>query len=429
MEDTGKNVFLTGQAGTGKSTLLEYFRAQTKKNIVVLAPTGVAAVNVKGQTIHSFFGFKPNVTLSKVKKIEKTDLYTNLDTIVIDEISMVRADLLDCVDKFLRLNGRYKGRPFGACQMIFIGDLYQLPPVVTSAEEHLFRTHYATPYFFSANVFDREQRLISDASEFTMEYLELEKIYRQKDNTFIKLLNSVRNNTVQPLELAAINGRYRPGAYKMDGKNLTVCLTTTNDMAARYNVEALSRLGGDAHEYTGKIEGRFDDGALPTEKVLRFKIGSQVMMLNNESMGRWFNGTIGRVTAILKDSKGPDRVMIELPDGETVDVAPHKWDLYKFFYDQSAGLIESESAGSFTQYPFKLAWAITIHKSQGKTFDNVVIDIGRGTFSSGQLYVALSRCTSLEGVVLKTPISPRNIWVDERIVKFADLCRPGQVQS
>ncbi len=423
MENTRENIFLTGQAGTGKSTLLEYFRSQTKKNIVVLAPTGVAAVNVKGQTIHSFFGFKPNVTLSKVRRLDKAAVYENLETIVIDEVSMVRADLLDYVDKFLRLNGRYRGRPFGGCQMIFIGDLYQLPPVVTTNEEQLFNSMYQTPYFFSARVFDREQRLISDASEFKLTYVELDKIYRQKDNTFIQLLNAVRNNTVTPAELQALNARYLPGAYKVDHENLTVCLTTTNDMAAKYNSSALAQLAGDYHEFEGKTEGRFAESALPTEMVLRFKTGSQVMMLNNDQAGRWYNGTIGRVKSVAMDPAGPNRVMVELPDGKVIEVIPHRWDMYKFVYDKSAGQIEAESAGSFSQYPFKLAWAITIHKSQGKTFDNVVIDIGRGTFTSGQLYVALSRCTSLDGVVLKTPISLRNIWVDERIIAYKETTK------
>ena len=422
MEETNKNVFITGKAGTGKSTLLQYFRNTTKKNIAVLALTGVAAVNVKGQTIHSFFGFKPDITPDIVKEIKPIDktIYKRIDAIVIDEISMVRADLLDCIDVFLRLYGKKKSLPFGGIQMIFIGDLYQLPPVVTSREKHFFIGHYKSPYFFDA---------IAIEAGFEMEFIELSKVYRQRDEGFLRLLNAIRNNTASDIDLEDINSRYIPD-FKEADSDFYIYLTTTNDIASAINNERLSMINGKVYSYNGSLKGDFDIKSLPTSMEISFKIGAQVMLLNNDSMGRWINGTIGRVLDIEKGIKGePDIIWVELPDGEKVDVMPYRWEMYEFHYDKKSGIVISDVVGTFTQYPLKLAWAVTIHKSQGMTFDRVIIDIGRGTFSHGQLYVALSRCTTLNGIVLKRPIAKKHIFMDRRVVDFVTKYQYKQAQK
>ncbi len=442
MEQSAKNVFVTGRAGTGKSTLLKYFREHTRKNIVVLAPTGVAAVNISGQTIHSFFRFKPDITLGKIKKITfsslKENIYRQLDAIVIDEISMVRADLLDCVDRFLRLNGKEKYRPFGGIQLIFIGDLYQLPPVTTDAEKTIFSEHYTSPYFFSAHVLAPPQHQLLPAGEpFAMEMIELEKIYRQRDEQFIALLNSIRNNTAGVAEFALLQTRQLPN-FHPGRDDFFIHLTTTNAMAKALNDERLHFLKTKLWTFVGQRRGDFDDKYLPTDSVLTLKPGAQVMMLNNDSRGRWINGTIGQLLAVREknpedNSLSEDEVgatvsappaseeavlVVELENGNTVEVSRYRWDIYEFSYDQKTRRIESDSVGSFTQYPLKLAWAVTIHKSQGKTFEKVIVDIGRGTFSPGQLYVALSRATTLEGLVLKQPVKKQHIWLDRRVVQF-----------
>ncbi|MBI2436436.1 MAG: AAA family ATPase [Candidatus Magasanikbacteria bacterium] len=421
MNNTNKNLFITGRAGTGKSTLLTYFREHTKKKIVVLAPTGVAAVNIAGQTIHSFFKFKPDITLQKVSKVTKDDatknsIYKRLDAIVIDEISMVRADLLDCVDKFMRLNGKDKTLPFGGTQMIFIGDLYQLPPVLTSQDKSAFAKYYASPYFFSAHIFSPQKKLLSDTGEFNMEFIELEKIYRQKDDVFIGVLNAIRNNSITEVDIARVNARLNP-SYESKPENFEIYLTTTNQMASGINEKELAKLRTKLWTFRGQITGKFDQKILPTDELLNVKVGSQIMLLNNDKQGRWINGTIGKIESIEKD-EGVHIVWVELPDGTVEAVTQYTWDMYAFRYNSARGHIESKTVGSFTQFPFKLAWAVTIHKAQGKTFERVILDIGNGTFAPGQLYVALSRCTSLEGLTLKRKISKRNVWMDWNVVKF-----------
>jgi ATP-dependent DNA helicase PIF1 len=414
MENTGRHVFITGKAGTGKSTLLNYFRKVTRKRIAVLAPTGVAALNVQGQTIHSFCGFRPDISLDKVKKKTQKDkdrpsIYKKLDTIIIDEISMVRADLLDCVEKFLRLNGPQPKKHFGGIQMIFIGDLYQLPPVVTTAEKNIFRLQYDSPYFFSSQIFMDPK--------FKMEFVELEKIYRQTEEDFIALLNAIRNRSTTDADIVHLNRNCLPDFIPPE-EDLYLYLTSTNDQAFRQNQEKLKRLSGKGYTYQGLIEGDFDKSAFPTDQVLELKAGSQVMLLNNDPLGRWVNGSIGKVSKIVHQTGEEDVIRVELPGNLTVPVTPYTWKIFRFAFDEKAGKIYSEPVGSFTQYPLKLAWAITIHKSQGKTFDRVVIDIGRGTFAHGQVYVALSRCTSLQGIVLRQPIRKQHILMDWRVVQF-----------
>jgi len=412
MDSGVRNVFITGRAGTGKSTLLNFFKQTGKRPAVVLAPTGVAAVNVSGQTIHSFFGFKPDITLAKVSKLrvypDKQNFYRQLKTIIIDEISMVRADLLDCVDKFLRLHGPIKHLPFGGVQMIFIGDLYQLSPVVTSREKDLFSGRpYVTPYFFSANVFSQ--------SDFTMEFIELEKVYRQKDEQFLRLLNSVRNKTATRGDLAWLNERCQPD-FQPATNDFYITLTATNDQADSINEQELGKLTTKLYSFSAEIKGDFGQEYFPTAEVLRLKTGAQVMMLNNDAAGRWINGTVGRLTAVKKDDDGADYLTVKLENGATVEVTPHTWDIFKYFFKGKE--IQSETVGSFRQFPARLAFAVTIHKSQGKTFSKVVIDLGRGAFAHGQTYVALSRCVSFEGLVLKKPIKPSDLRLDWPVVKF-----------
>lgn len=412
MENTSRHVFITGRAGTGKSTLLEYFRANTKKRIAVLAPTGVAALNVRGQTIHSFFMFKPSVTPEAVKRTPKLgknarELYRELDAIVIDEVSMVRADLLDCIDLFLRINGKKKKEPFGGVQMIFIGDLYQLPPVVKGKDREIFQDKYPSPYFFDALSF----------RELELEFVELEKIYRQRDERFIALLNTIRNNTVKDEHLALLNTRCKPD-FHTDPDEFYVYLTPTNSMAEDINLRQLSAIKGEPVTLEGYLYGDLTEDSLPTESLLTLKEGAQVMLVNNDPAGQWVNGSIGRVIGFDYDGKEIKTIGVELSSGEVVEVNRYRWELYEYYYDKERKSVESRVTGSFTQFPLKLAWAVTIHKSQGKTFDRVVIDIGKGAFAPGQVYVALTRCTSLEGIVLKRPIEKKHIFVDRRIVKF-----------
>lgn len=403
LENTNKSVFITGKAGTGKSTLLQYFRDITKKNIVVLATTGVAAVNIQGQTLHSFFKFGPDITIDKIEKLDDNRIYKIVDTIIIDEVSMLRADVMDCVDYFLRLNCK-KSKPFGGKQMVFIGDLYQLPPVVKSSEKEIFSDKYETPYFFSADVF----------KDFEFEFIELEKIYRQTDQEFINLLNSIRNNTITEEQLNLINQRYNPDFVPSDNE-IYIYLTPYNKNAQKINEEHLKDLKGQAYKFRAEIVGDFDKNSYPTDEVLILKKGAQIMLLNNDPKKRWVNGSVGVVKKIDKEN---EIIIVELLNGKQVTIEKYKWDIFQYYYDKSHDKINTEIIGSFIQFPIKLAWAITIHKSQGKTFDKVIIDLDKGTFSPGQVYVALSRCTSLDGIVLKQKIKKSNIFIDNRIIKF-----------
>ncbi|MBN2109213.1 MAG: AAA family ATPase [Deltaproteobacteria bacterium] len=404
--ESGCDVFITGKAGTGKSTFLAWLRDTTAKSLAVLAPTGVAALNVQGQTIHSFFRFMPGITVEDAKKraadIKNDTFYKHIKTIVIDEVSMVRADLLDCIDVFLRTVLKKK-QPFGGVQMIFIGDLYQLPPVVSSHDREHFKAAYDSPYFFSSQVMT--------GGDFKLEFVELEKIYRQKDERFIDILNAVRRNEVTEDVVAALNERVT--SPEEDCATGCIHLTTTNEAAGRVNEEMLGRLKKKAHSFTAQVRGDFDLKQAPADAELRLKEGAQVMMLTNNSDGLWVNGTIGRVEHI--DNAGVD---VRLPDGDIVPVDPYKWTLYRYVYDKEKKSLSQESIGTFTQYPLALAWAVTIHKSQGKTFDRVVVDFGRGTFAHGQAYVALSRCRTLEGMTLRQPLKKSHIIMDWRVIKF-----------
>ena len=397
-----KNLRLTGRAGTGKSTLLRHFRDNTKKDVVVLAPTGVAAVNIEGQTIHSFFGFKPGIVPEAVRAVKRNGVYQSVETIVIDEISMVRADLLDCVDRFMRLNGRKKKEPFGGAQLVMIGDLYQIPPIVTPEERDRFAGKYPSPYFFSSDAF----------KDLPIEFVELEKVFRQKDDAFVALLNAVRNGVLTEKILNAFNSRVEPSFEPASGE-FCICLTTTNAGADEVNARRLAGLKGPSKRFRGEVSGDFGEKLLPVPEVLDLKKGAQVMMAKNDPEGRWVNGTVGRVTGFRGGT-----VLVELTGGETAGVEPVQWDNYAFDFNPSTKRVESESVGSYTQIPLRLAWAVTIHKAQGKTFERVMVDFGRGTFAGGQAYVALSRCTTLDGLHLKRPLRKSDIRLDWRIVKF-----------
>ncbi len=437
-EETNQNIFLTGEAGTGKSTLLQYFKYTTKKNVVVLAPTGVAAVNVGGQTIHSFCGFGPDITLSKVKKLApwggKKQLLQKLNTIIIDEISMVRADLLDCLDKFLRQNGPTYLMPFGGIQMIFIGDLYQLPPVEKdfSGGQGLI-SEYNSPYFFDARSFKKAN----------FAFAELKQVYRQKDQVFLEILNAIRNNTASSEHLTILNQRSQTAGVKFTFERFAVYLTTTNARANQVNNFFLDRIKAEEFSFKGSAYGKFEDKTLPNDLLLRVKTGAQVMMLNNDQRKRWVNGTMGKIIGFAKTDnedddnnnefnegegllqhveetmqKKKDTIIVELETGETVHVYPHTWEMFQFVLDKDTQKIDAKTVGTYTQYPLKLAWALTIHKAQGKTFDKVCVDLATGTFAHGQLYVALSRCRTLEGLILRQPVQPKDVLLDQRVVNF-----------
>lgn len=406
-----QSLFVTGKAGTGKSTLLEYFRQRTKKNVAVLAPTGVAALNVNGQTIHSFFLIPPNITPQQVLEHKLTKkrvkLIQSLNMIIIDEASMLRADLLDCIDVSLRHYRNQEDVPFGGVQMVFIGDLYQLPPVVAGDyERELFRTHYGSPYFFSAKCLEG----------IDMKLMELQKIYRQKDDEFISLLNKIRDNSVNMEDLEVLNNRYDPYFDDDALRDFVITLTTTNAAADEKNMRELEKLKEEKESFFGEIDGDFKKRNLPTHMELDLKVGAQVMLLSNDPMGRWVNGSIGKIISIeFDDIVGEDLLVVDIEGEKTVEIKRHTWNIHKYVYNEETSQLDTEVVGSFTQFPLRLAWAITIHKSQGKTFENIVIDIGRGTFAHGQIYVALSRCTSFEGIVLKKQIEKRHIWMDRRV--------------
>lgn len=410
MQDGKTHLFITGKAGTGKSTLLKLFCQQAKYKPVVLAPTGVAALNVGGQTIHSFFRFGIDTTLQKIRsrkyRAAASKLFRKLRTLVIDEVSMLRADLMDCVDAVLRSYGPRPGQPFGGVQMIFIGDLYQLPPVVTADEQAIFRELYASPYFFSAEAI----------RELPLEIIELEHVYRQKDQRFVELLNRVRNNDVRPEDLALLNTRLTTET-KPKHKSLAITLTSTNKQADAINEAQLAALKGKIYHSEATTIGDFGREYHPTATELRFKVGAQIMMLNNDSDGLWVNGSIGVIESVEPGDDDAPVLMVRLQDGGgLVPVQRHQWKVYRFGLEGQE--IQAEPAGTFEQFPFRLAWAVTIHKSQGKTFEQVIIDIGSGTFAAGQLYVALSRCTSLNGITLKAPVKAQHIRTDYRISEF-----------
>lgn len=414
MENSQQHLFITGRAGTGKSTLLRHFRSTTQKKVVVLAPTGLAAINVRGQTIHSFFGFPPHPVSSshiRRRREKERELFENLDTIIIDEASMVRADILDAIDYFMRINGRHRTTPFGGVQMIFIGDLFQLPPVISSdIEKQLFNFLYDTPYFFSSH----------SLMSAELVFVELTRVFRQTDRRFLDLLEAIRTKELDHETLDYINHFcYKKHFTPPDGQYY-ITLTATNFTAEQINRNELNKINTPAFTFKGDTTGEFNrqKHSLPNEELLTFKEGAQVMFVRNDQWHRWVNGTLGRIQYV--DS---EIVCVEV-QGEHGAVV-HKveqatWEIVRYAYNEQERKIDTEVIGTFNQLPLKLAWAITIHKSQGQTFSNLVIDLGRGAFAPGQAYVAFSRCTTLGGIVLKKPLYYNDVIVDNRIIDFSN---------
>lgn len=412
--NTNKNIFLTGKAGTGKTTFLQQLKQEPVKRMAVVAPTGVAAINAGGMTIHSFFQlpfglFLPEYAQDAARKRnfrqEKIRLLQSLDLLVIDEISMVRADLLDAVDDVLR---RYKDRqrPFGGVQLLMIGDLHQLPPVVKDDEWELLRTHYDTPYFFSSRALQQTDPVA----------IELKHIYRQSDRLFIELLNKVRDNKLDEEVLEKLNSRYVPD-FEANAKEAYITLTSHNASAQTINAENLANIAGDIHRFRAEIKGDFPTHAYPTEETLELKIGAQVMFVKNDISRekRYYNGKIGQIAKINDDT-----IYVKCPDDEDViPVIPVEWTNVKYTLDEKTKEVSEDVIGSFLQYPLRLAWAITIHKSQGLTFERAIID-AQSAFAHGQVYVALSRCKSFEGIVLRSPIIYSSVKTDTKVKNYTE---------
>ena len=418
---TRQSVFLTGKAGTGKSTFLKYICNHTKKKYVVLAPTGIAAINAGGVTLHSFFKLPfrpmlpddPDLSLSHGRIFEffkypkeKRKIIAEVDLIIIDEISMVRADIIDCVDRILRVYSGNMRLPFGGKQLLFVGDVFQLEPVVPSDQKEILSLFYASPFFFSARVF----------KDINLVPIELQKVYRQTDSVFINILDRIRNNAARKQELDTLNGRYFP-SFEPQNEDMYITLATRRDQVDFINEKKLAELPGEEYVSVGKIEGDFPESSLPTQLNLSIKEQAQVIFIDNDYERRWVNGTIGMVSGI--DENGNVYVLLE--SGVEHLVEPTSWRNYKYKYNEKEKRIEEEIVGTFEQLPIRLAWAITVHKSQGLTFSRVVVNLTGGVFAGGQTYVALSRCTSLEGLVLKSKISSRDIFIRKEIVEFSQI--------
>jgi ATP-dependent exoDNAse (exonuclease V) alpha subunit len=417
-------VFITGRAGTGKSTLLKYFVDQCKKRTPVLAPTGVAALNVGGETIHRFFKIPPSVDLATAKmeaeNRKKPDIYRQIDSIIIDEISMVRADLFDAMDLFLQVIRQDK-RPFGGVRIIGIGDLYQLPPVVTTYDKGHFDQKYKTPYFFSSLAYNNLRVLDQ------IDYAELSKIYRQSDAEFIELLNAIRNREISDTQLAQINSRIIKG----DAPEDSILLTPTNEAADYINHKKLVELKSKIYLFEGSVQGNFKEKDAPTEVNLSLKVGARVMCVANDLKGQYVNGSLGWVVDIGGVDGGSPSVTVQLDDViEPVKIEPYIWTLHRSKYNKRTRELTQEEIGSFKQIPLRLAWAVTIHKSQGKTFNKVTLDLGRGAFAAGQIYVALSRCRDFEGLSLIKPVTLPQLKPNINVADFFDniLGQPADIE-
>ena len=431
VNNTSRSIFLTGKAGTGKTTFLKYIRAHTSKSTVVVAPTGVAAINAGGVTMHSFFqlpfgpfipgtyrsnnpdtaaggAYETTDRHSLFKNIrfsaDKRELLQELELLIIDEISMVRCDMLDAMDIILRHFRKQLHLPFGGVQVLYIGDMYQLPPVINNNEWEILSQYYESPFFFSAKVL----------AEAPPTYIELKKIYRQNEQQFIDLLNNVRHNTVNEDDYTLLNSRYLPSFTPPAGDRY-ITLTTHNRKADTINSTELEKLSGKLCTFNGTITGEFSDKALPTDLSLQLKEGAQVMFVKNDSSGerKFFNGKIATVKHIQED-----KITVSFDNSDELVLVKETWRNVRYTYQKESNSIDEEQLGSFTQYPVRLAWAITIHKSQGLTFEKAIIDAG-ASFAAGQVYVALSRCTALRGMVLLSRITPSGIATDARVVQFS----------
>jgi hypothetical protein len=426
VNQTNKHIFLTGKAGTGKTTFLKYIRENSFKKTVVVAPTGVAAINAGGVTMHSFFQlpFGPylptqsnewNATVNNrhtlFKNIRfnnnKRELLRELELLIIDEISMVRSDMLDAVDAILRHFRQQPLLPFGGIQVLYIGDLFQLPPVVSNNEwENILKHHYRSPFFFDALVVQEAQPVL----------IELKKIYRQNQAGFINILNNIRDNKTSVQDLELLHQRFKPGFHAADHEHY-IMLTTHNHKASDINQTKLRNLHGKLFEFKGELTGDFNDKALPAEMFLQLKSGAQIMFIKNDKgeFRRYFNGKIAIVSKIQKD-----KIYVQFPNEKNeMELEKETWKNIRYNYNQQKDSIDEEELGTFTQYPIRLSWAITIHKSQGLTFEKAIIDAG-DSFAPGQVYVALSRLTSLDGLVLYSKIHPHSIRTDERVLAFSN---------
>ena len=416
---TRRSLFLTGKAGTGKSTFMRHIAATIKKKHIILAPTGIAAINAGGSTLHSFFKLPFHPLLPTDKRYsarnirdtlkyngEKTKLLREVELIIIDEISMVRADIIDFIDKVLRIYNRNMREPFGGKQLLLVGDIYQLEPVIKEDERQLLRPFYPSCFFFDAHVF-REMQLIA---------VELKKVYRQRDAQFISLLDHIRTSQVSDTDLRLLNAQVNAEIGTEEGR-LSITLSGRRDTVDYINEKQLNTLPDQPTIFYGHIEGEFPESSLPTPIELEVKTGAQVLFIKNDKERRWVNGTLGTIIGFGDEEDGI--IYVRTEDGRDFDVEREIWSNVRYTFNEKEQKIEEEEIGSYQQFPLRLAWAITVHKSQGLTFNNVKIDFTGGVFAGGQTYVALSRCTSLQGISLQEPIRRENIFVRTEVINFA----------